>query len=178
MESYYGSDSFRHVEPMLRRSRELLIVSPYIDDYYASMLASDSSKRSVYVISSSIHAGTAKRLGGSRLGDAALAVFVLFAINALMLLLHAFVVLVALASALISMYAVWFALRRKSAVRLKVPKRFVHAKMYIGDGMAVVGSANLTYAGMHRNVEEVRVVTDGKEVEAMRRSFWRLWNSA
>ncbi len=175
--AYYGSGSYRQVEPILHSSGELLIISPYIDDYYASYLASHSSKRRVYVISSSIHYRTAKKLKGSRIGDAALAVFVLAAINALMLQLGIFNVPVAVASLLISVYVVWFALSHRSGVRLKVPKSFVHIKMYVGEGTAAEGSANLTYAGMHKNIEKVHVVTDQDEVEAMRRSFWRLWKS-
>lgn len=174
--SYYGSSSYVHVEPLLRKSGRLLIVSPYIDDYYAYRLARSHSKE-VYVISSSIHADTAKKLMGSRLGDAAFAVFVLAAINTLMLQLSMFSVPVFAVSVLFSAYVVRHALRHRNGVRLKVPKQFVHAKMYIGDGIAVEGSANLTYAGMHRNIERIRVVTEVGEIEAMRKSFWRLWGS-
>lgn len=175
--SHYGSDSYRHVEPILRKSRELLIVSPYIDDYYASYLASRPSRKKTYVISSSIRKSASRRLAAGRGKDAAFAVFVLAAVNALMYQIGAFNALVLFASLLFSVYCVWFALTHRSGISLKVPRNFVHAKMYVGDGVAVEGSANLTYAGMHKNVEEVRVFTDADEVEAMRRSFWSLWNS-
>ena len=63
-------------------------------------------------------------------------------------------------------------------IRLKAPKEFVHAKMYVGDETAIEGSANLTYNGMHKNVEQISVTRNEKKIAELKEQFWKLWNSA
>jgi phosphatidylserine/phosphatidylglycerophosphate/cardiolipin synthase-like enzyme len=52
---------------------------------------------------------------------------------------------------------------------------FIHAKMYVVDEeYAVIGSANLTEAGMYENVESI-VTYDGAEVVQIRKEFEKIW---
>jgi phosphatidylserine/phosphatidylglycerophosphate/cardiolipin synthase-like enzyme len=67
--------------------------------------------------------------------------------------------------------------RHSTAMQLKVIKdKFVHEKLYISNGTAVTGSANLTYSGMHKNIEHVELTRDVKEVSELTRHFEELWN--
>jgi phosphatidylserine/phosphatidylglycerophosphate/cardiolipin synthase-like enzyme len=60
-------------------------------------------------------------------------------------------------------------------ISMVMPKRFVHAKMYISENEAISGSANLTYRGMHRNVEMLEIMHDKESVESMSSTFWKMW---
>ena len=55
-------------------------------------------------------------------------------------------------------------------------KAFVHSKIYIIDGSyAVVGSANLTHAGLWENIETVTIYRDPEEVEEVKKDYLKLW---
>ncbi len=63
-----------------------------------------------------------------------------------------------------------------SNLKVKVAKgKFVHEKVYIGNDIAIVGSANLTYNGMHKNVEHIDVIKDDARIRQLREHFESLW---
>ena len=69
--------------------------------------------------------------------------------------------------------------RRKIAKNITVKttgEDFVHEKLYISDTVAIVGSANLTYAGMHKNVEHIQMVDDKNEITELKEHFNSLWS--
>lgn len=175
--SYYGKSAHKYVDKLLKAEKDLLIVSPYIDDYYADYLARHSSGKTLHIISSSIRGSAAKRLRGSRLGDPFAATFLAASVNWLLFLVGAFNFYFAFASIASGIGLLALALSHKNRIYLKIPKDFVHAKMYVGKSTAVEGSANLTYAGMHQNIENIRLITDPAEVDRLKRQFWTLWNS-
>jgi len=73
-------------------------------------------------------------------------------------------------------YAVWFILPRHRNIAIKiVTDRFVHEKMYISESSAIVGSANLTYSGTHKNVEHIEIIRDNKRIKEMDNHFDGLW---
>ena len=78
----------------------------------------------------------------------------------------------------LAVLSVIYALRDDRSIELRVPKGFVHAKMYIGEKTAIVGSANLTYAGMHQNVEHIDVIRDRGQIADLKKQFFSMWNSA
>ena len=169
---------YRHVERVLSGERNIMIVSPYIDDYYASYLLRHSRGKSIRILSSSIRPEAAKRLKGRRAAPAAafaLAVITLdIALIAAGIVYFAFIAI----SSAVAVIALAISLRRRTGIALRVPKGFVHAKMYIGDNLAVVGSANLTYAGMHGNVEHVEVISDKGRINDLKKQFMGLWDPA
>jgi len=55
---------------------------------------------------------------------------------------------------------------------------FVHEKIYIGSDTAITGSANLTYSGMHRNIEHIEITHDPERIAELGRHFNGLWNEA
>ncbi|MCL5238930.1 MAG: phospholipase D-like domain-containing protein [Candidatus Marsarchaeota archaeon] len=175
--SYYGKRAYKYVDKLLREEKNLLIISPYLDDYYAAYLARLAHGKRLYIISSSIRGSAAKRLRRREAGSPAVATFIAVSVNWLLLLLNSFNPLLAFATISAGFALLAYSLLHRNSIYLKVPKEFVHAKLYVGDKRAVEGSANLTYAGMHKNVESVRLITDKREVEELKRRFWTLWNS-
>lgn len=175
--SYYGNETYKHVEKLLRSESDLLIVSPYIDAYYADYLLKNSRGKNIYVISSSIKREVAKKFAPSMLPTAMRSAFLFASFNALLLLSGYFNTYLALASFGIAAAFAVFSAPAKSRVHLKIPKRFVHAKMYLGNRSAIEGSANLTYVGTHRNIEKINIISNQESIDELRNQFWKMWNS-
>jgi phosphatidylserine/phosphatidylglycerophosphate/cardiolipin synthase-like enzyme len=175
--SYYGKRAYKYVEKLLSGERNLLIISPYIDDYYADYLARHSYGKKMHIISSSIKGSAAKKLRGRGLGNALTATFLSVSVNWILFLLGAFNYYLAFLSMSAGIVLVAYAMTRRNSIYLKIPQEFVHAKMYVGDKSAIEGSANLTFAGMHQNIESVRLTSETHEVERLKRQFWTMWNS-
>ncbi len=176
--SYSGTESYRYVESLVNDSKRVLVISPYIDAHYAKFLARSSKDREIYVISSSLERGPKEILVGRGANAIVLSLIAIALILgfALLFINHIIVGCAVLAVSVISLY---FAMADVggSKVKLKIPAQFVHAKMYIGDGQAVHGSANLTYKGMHRNIEYVELTRDQAQLKDLESQFWKLWHS-
>ena len=176
--SYSGRESYRYVERILRNERNLLIVSPYIDDYYAKYLVGHSRGKRIRILSSSMQPGAARRLRGGGPGLVTKFLIVLASLNLLFYLAGAQVLAFLAVSSFAAVLSFMFSFRKRSNISVRVPKDFVHAKMYLGDGVAAVCSANLTYAGMHRNIEHIDVIRDRKRIGDLKRQFSEMWDSA
>ncbi len=176
---HYGSDSYRHIDRMLDTSRRMHIVSPYLDRYYAERIFRNASRSEFYIISSSMDEG-ARHVLRRRGSLPTLAVYGLFSAA----LLYAFIALgiygyALLAPAIplvIGMAKYRSSSSRSRRIHLKVPDRFVHAKMYVSERQAVMGSANLTYKGMHSNVEAIEVTEEQDKVDKLLDQFWEMWD--
>ena len=169
-----GRSSYSEVERLIMNGRELCIVSPYIDSYYARLLSRNSGGKRVFILSSSIDKEAAKLIGRRF----SLSKFVLFlALMAVELYIGAGLgnYILAMAATLATLGAGILLSWTGSGISLRIPKRFVHAKMYISESRAITGSANLTYRGMHSNVEMIEVIDDRETVERMKRMFWKMW---
>ncbi|MGC8676209.1 MAG: phospholipase D-like domain-containing protein [Candidatus Micrarchaeia archaeon] len=175
----YGDRSYVAVDKLIKESKSLCIISPYIDEYYAKYLVKHAKGKRIRIISSSISRRAEKRLARRSLKR--LAAFLL----AVAMLNYALAgsgiePLVGMASVLCSSAYVLVYLSdatNKMGISLKTPRQFVHAKLYIGDNFAVEGSANLTFAGMHKNIEQTRRIENSEEVQALRNDFERLWRT-
>jgi phosphatidylserine/phosphatidylglycerophosphate/cardiolipin synthase-like enzyme len=176
--SYYGSSSYVHVDKLIKSERNLLIISPYIDDYYARFLLRHSRGKRIYVLSSSIAQTAAKKLNSSSVPGAIALVWISASANLIVLYLGKFSSIFAVAS--ISVAIVYFiaSLFSRRNIRLKTPREFVHAKLYVGDSAAIEGSANLTFSGMHKNIEHISVTRNERKIAELKEQFWKLWNSA
>ncbi|MDE1865924.1 MAG: hypothetical protein KGH94_04790 [Candidatus Micrarchaeota archaeon] len=180
---YSGSDSYRHVEPLLfDRGKELLIISPYIGMRYARKLVGIGRRKRIKIVTSRYsqdvvayirrHSryllyGYAKAVSLLAIGAFVSAYFSFYAIA----------IFAAAGAALISgMGYVMYRLSRNSQIEARISyRRFVHEKAYISDCAAVVGSANLTYSGLHKNVERVEIITDQDRIEGLRTHFFEIW---
>lgn len=178
-ESYTGRDCYKYTEDILRHGKEVMIVSPYIDLYYARFLKSISGNKRIRVISSSIEKDALKELSsGKSLGLSIAAFTVILSSD---YLLHNFGLLypvIIAVSAILIIIAVLPLFLRKSSIVIKRPNSFVHAKMYITEECAVQGSANLTYNGMHRNVEHIEITKEKEKIKALRKEFFKIWDGA
>ncbi len=174
-----GRGSYREVERLLAKGREIYIVSPYIDAYYAALIRRYAHRKRFYIISSSLDAKARRilRSRGSPMGVAIFIVIVIFICWILFVLsLLTFQIAVLAAVVVLARMAV-FRIFSGNRIKLKVPRSFVHAKMYISERMAISGSANLTYKGMHGNVEHMEVAYDPKTILDFKKQFWGMWDS-
>jgi phosphatidylserine/phosphatidylglycerophosphate/cardiolipin synthase-like enzyme len=182
--SYSGDGCYKYIEPLIKNSHgELKIISPFISDGYAKMLINASRKRKVYVITSGSTGiedkKTLKELTENRkrynilpLFYASLAAFVLYSFQEYLYF--------AAACALIAgIIFVTYTLNKKRLSNLKVKvvtNKFIHEKMYITRETAITGSANLTFSGMHRNIEHIDVIKDVSKISEMSKHFDYLWS--
>lgn len=171
---YYGSDTHRYINELIDRKGEILMVSPYVDRYYAELIIKKARGRKIYLISSSIEADVMKMFNtSSRLW--------LLAYIGLSIILLGLLLFIGASGAVLSLFLVPLIIGfikipvRKSEVVLKVPKQFVHVKMYISEGMAITGSANLTYKGTHKNVEQINITYNGVDIGKLKNQFWGMW---
>lgn len=183
--SYSGTESYRYVERLIRDGKDLSIISPYVSLRYAKMLSNHARRHRVRLITSRSptnedalsylgkHAGTYRRWAKASLFLAVLA--------ALGFLLDLYYVYPALAAVSTSLAIVSASKYGKGEARLSfriAGGAFVHEKLYLSKGTAIVGSANLTFNGLHRNVEHIEVITEGNRLETLYRHFNELWRSS
>lgn len=176
--SYTGRSSYKYAERLISEGRDILIVSPYIDSYYAEFLLRNGRKKHIKIISSSVEREARKILGRKRsLGNFFATALLVLPLDYLSFTFSVLSIYVILASLLILSMAFYLCIHRKSDIELKIPREFVHAKIYISDGVAIFGSANLTYKGMHENIEHIEVREKENEVNRLKSEFWKIWNS-
>ncbi|MEM0142603.1 MAG: phospholipase D-like domain-containing protein [Candidatus Parvarchaeum sp.] len=172
---YSGSNSYIYVEKLIKDSKELLIVSPYIDEHYAHFLISNSRGKKIKVISSSLDKKAERILTQGITVRYLIFGLIFFAIANMFeyLMFGINEVFIIGTSLFLIIFLVIFP--KGSKVEFRKPKGFVHAKFYIGDNEVIQGSANLTYNGMHKNVENISIIHDEKDIEKLRKEFYKLW---
>jgi phosphatidylserine/phosphatidylglycerophosphate/cardiolipin synthase-like enzyme len=181
-EQYSGSDSYRFVDRLINsKGSELLVVSPYIDNYYARALLRASRRRRVRIVTSPdaiAHRDSFLRsIRMQRMKGYAEATVYFVLLSAIALYLRFYCIAAPVVALALAAFALMLRSRHSTAIQLKVIRdRFVHEKLYISNGTAVIGSANLTYSGMHKNIEHVEMIRNGQEVDALKRHFEELWS--
>jgi phosphatidylserine/phosphatidylglycerophosphate/cardiolipin synthase-like enzyme len=183
---YSGSASYREVEKLLYgRGRGLSIVSPYLSRYYVRKLAGIARRKRIRLITT---AQTAKeerelvrylgRRGASIWLKALIALLLFIALSALVGFW--FLALMAMqALALDSMLLTISAARRKPNIEVRFVRGvFVHEKLYISEKQAITGSANLTWSGMHKNIEHLEITRNPDRIRALADHFQELWERA
>ncbi|MGC8496020.1 MAG: phospholipase D-like domain-containing protein [Candidatus Micrarchaeia archaeon] len=183
MDSYSGSSSYKYIDRLISKSRkELLVISPYITDYYIKMLIRKRKRAKIITSESSAAKGTI--IGSLDKAYAKnYATWILY-FAALFLILYYIGIFAFATLSLSACIAIAALLTYRyfkgtiSPIKVKVIKGvFVHEKLYIGDNEAIVGSANMTYSGTHRNIEHIEVISDSNEIKKLRRHFYELWDS-
>lgn len=178
VEHYFGRESYRYIDGLIGGKGDVLLVSPYVDIHYADMMLGRKAPGDVYLISSSPQPGAQRRLTKGR-GILPIAAYLMLsiAILAFLLLIRAGYAYLLIALIPLAIGAARLG-PRNGRVHLKSPRSFVHAKMYISDGVAVTGSANLTYSGTHRNVEHISMTHDPADIAELKDQFWKMWKEA
>ncbi|MGC8628903.1 MAG: phospholipase D-like domain-containing protein [Candidatus Micrarchaeia archaeon] len=176
---HYGSNSYVFVERLIKSSKDIRIISPYIDSYYANFIVRNAKGKNIRIISSAISKDAKKKLSKMSFGKFLAFGFLLVLFNYLAEYFAKplqFGVALATLFAFFAYLLVYFTdLSAKKGIAVKVPKEFVHAKLYIGEAEALEGSANLTFSGMHKNIEQLRLVKSEEEIQALKAEFDRLW---
>jgi len=177
---YSGKESYKYVDKLLSNNeRSLRIVSPFISKYYAKRINQIAKKKSIYIITSKATAKNEKELkrlfsSSSVSLSALLYLAVLSSIIAVLGLYTFFTVTILLFGIVLWKYTRGMNTRLHLKV---VSSDFIHEKLYISDTIAITGSANLTYSGMHRNIESINITKNLEEVEILKKHFDRLWQT-
>ncbi|HUY70047.1 MAG TPA: phospholipase D-like domain-containing protein [Candidatus Baltobacteraceae bacterium] len=185
-EQYSGDSSYRFVDKLIMAdSRKLLVVSPYIGNSYAKLLISEARRKKVYVVTSqssleyenSVLKGIPE-IGAMKRYLKPMAYFSVITAFAVYFNLSYFVYpLIAIVLVFVALTYLTYR-KTRSNFLLKVSReKFVHEKLYINDREAIVGSANLTFSGMHKNVEHIQMIRDMKKRDALEDHFKKLWSS-
>ena len=181
--SYSGDSSYKYVDRLIKGdSQEIGIISPYISDYYTKMLLKETGNKRIRVITSQSSLGYR---------DSTLGNFIIKGIKGYLKALLFFLILdaisiylqfnytTAIISAIIAITALLTYLRyrsQKSNLQVKVIRdRFVHEKVYLAENEAIIGSANLTYNGMHKNIEHIEVIKDRDRINGLKSHFEEMW---
>ena len=183
VEHYSGDSSYRYINQLIgNRDRELMVISPYISNHYTRMLLKACGRKRIRIITSEISLGyrgsMLKGLRNRGLGGYMTAILYFAALDAIVIYLRLYYIVGA--TTLLLLISLLLTMRRrrnivKNMMLKTTGEQFVHEKLYISDSMAIVGSANLTYAGMHRNIEHIEVIKDRNEIEELKRHFNSLW---
>ncbi len=186
MRAMSTESSYKSVEKLLfSKGRNLYVISPFVSTYYLKLLKRISSRKNVYLITSesafekSVEISGSKPFGKPRVVHAAIVLAMFLAAYLIEEYVIALVFLDAIAAWCMFFLIGMAGRTRKGRMHVRVVKgNFVHEKVYISDSMAITGSANLTYSGMHKNTERISVIDDKKEIEELRRHFGELWHRA
>lgn len=178
--SYSGKECYHYVEGLIRGAESLLIVSPYIDKYYASFLLKNSKGKKIKIISSSIDSQAKGLLTKGRFPKEVL--FALIWVGVLGTLLYflqfyTYAIYVFVLALLLLLDLALAASKRPTNIEMRIPQEFVHVKMYLARDAAILGSANLTYKGMHANVEHIELIENPERIRELETQFYTLWNS-
>ena len=178
-ESYSGPATYRLVEPILRKGKRIMVVSPYIDSYYAEFILRHSRGKRIRIIASSMDKRALNMLSrGKRsmlpmLYSVCMAFITFLTINSDFYRLWPLPAAALAVSAMLSVRGA-----HGNDIIVRIPKRFTHAKMYINEECAANGSANLTYQGMHMNIEHIELIRNHGQRGELEREFWELWRKA
>ena len=183
---YSGSASYREVEKLLYgRGRGLSIVSPYLSRYYIRKLAAIARRKRVRLITTSRTAREEHELrkylsrGSHSIWLKAFAALFLFIALSLLAGSELIALMAAQVLAVDSMLLVVNAARRKHNIEVRFVKGvFVHEKIYISERQAITGSANLTWSGMHKNIEHLEMTSEPDRIRALSAHFQELWERA
>ncbi len=177
---YSGSSSYKQINKLLRsKSKYIMISTPYIDNYYLKILGRISRKRKVMLVSSKASNKKIKKFMSNKIRKFSVMFFVVYLASLLgiwfmglyLILQNAFVYIPLIFSIVISIVS--------KGTKLKVHiigNEFVHEKLYITEKLAITGSANLTYAGTHKNIEHIEIIEDLEKIRGLRKHFEKLWN--
>lgn len=184
-ESYSGESSYKYVDDLLKNGdQELMIVSPYISNYYTRLLIKLSAKKRIRVVTSDTSLGYKDSLLNDLMGQSingylkGIALF--FFLDLISIYLQFNYTTVALSMIVLILAVLAYRKREKTNSNLQVKvtgKKFVHEKLYIASNMAIVGSANLTYNGMHKNVEHIEIIRGDEKITGLKKHFEELWKS-
>lgn len=155
-----------------------MISTPYIDNYYLTVLGKISKKKKVMLISSKASNKKIRKFMSNKIRKFFIIFFAVYFISLLgmwfinlhFILQNVFVYMPLIFSLIISIIS--------KGTKLKVHiigSEFVHEKLYITENLAITGSANLTYVGTHKNIEHIEIIENLEKIKELRKHFEELW---
>ncbi|MDE1857006.1 MAG: hypothetical protein KGH98_02895 [Candidatus Micrarchaeota archaeon] len=187
-DSHSGKDTYMEIDGLLtNRDPNLNIVSPYIGPYYARMLLGLARRKNVRIITSEPKLESSKRAvayinsRGNRKASLVKWSLYMIVLEAILTLFRMypldFYILPVFILGWLALYA-HYRSGMNLRIRMKVvTKDFIHEKLFISDTKAIVGSANLTYGGTHKNIEHIEVISDPERIRGLADHFESLWSS-
>ena len=183
---YSGDSSYKYVDRLIKeKDGELMVISPYLSGYYVNMLANAAQSRKIRVITSNSSLGYKNsRLKNFAMGGImgyikAIAFFLILDVISVFLDFAYTTAILTLIVLAVVLLAYMRHKRADSNMKVRVIRdRFVHEKLYISDSTAISGSANLTYNGMHKNIEHIEVTRDQAKIKELKAHFESMWKSA
>ncbi len=179
---YSGSDTYKYIDELINdNGSELKIVTPYLGISYARKLLSISKRKRIRLIVSGDQNkkdedAVKLLLNRGRRIDWKLAFFLVIAMVASAFIKVYLATLVFGLLLVLSIYLMYVLNPRGRRISVKISTRkFIHEKMYISDGKAIVGSANLTYSGTHRNVEHIEIIKGSRRIKELNEHFEDIW---
>lgn len=182
--SYSGNESYKHIDELLKKSSYLKIISPYISLFYAKKLTYYSKYKKISIIT--VKPQTKNELIAfkylTKLNN--LMIFIKLLIYSIILeaislafkfYFAALILFVFFSICFLIFYLIYGSIT-SSKISLKISKKFIHEKIYIGNNTAIIGSANLTYNGTHRNIEYIEIIKDKEKIRSLENHFDSLWS--
>lgn len=182
--AYSGNESYKYIDELIKKSHNLKIISPYISLFYAKKIAYYSKHKKISIIT--FKPQTKNELTAFKyltklnnlLKFIKLLIYTILLESAAILLKFysiALILFVFFIIVFILFYLIYGPIT-SSNISIKISKKFIHEKIYIGNDSAIIGSANLTYNGMHKNIEYVEVIKDKNKINSLKDHFNSLWS--
>lgn len=181
---YSGNETYKFIDELLNDDgKSLRIVSPYIGISYARKLLKLAKRKKIYILTSGDDKkkdeDAVKLLLGSS-GKLNLKLLFLFLIAEGMLFYLKFYLYGAIVLALL-VFGLYLETVRKVGIpnlHVKIATtKFIHEKIYISHNKAIVGSANMTWSGTHKNIEHIEIIKDLGRVRELSQHFDKLWGN-
>ncbi len=179
---YSGSDTHKYIDKLISdNARSLKIITPYLGISYARTLVQLSTRKHIYVIvsgdSTKKDEDAVKFIAkkGRHIDRKPIFYGSLVAIGLAIIGVYPLALSIA-ALLVVYIYTAGIYLPKHRNIIVKIATdRFIHEKMYISDTSAIVGSANLTYSGTHKNIEHIEIIKEPKKVKELGDHFDVLW---
>ncbi len=182
--AYSGNESYKHIDDLIKNSHYLKIISPYISLFYAKKLVYYSKHKKILIIT--FKPQTKNELSAfkylTKLNNSLRFIkLLIYAIllESVSLFLKFYYVALILLGFFIIIFLLFYLIYgpiTSSNISIKISKKFIHEKIYIGNDLAIIGSANLTYNGMHKNIEYVEIIKDKNKINSLKDHFNSLWS--
>jgi phosphatidylserine/phosphatidylglycerophosphate/cardiolipin synthase-like enzyme len=179
---YSGSDTHKYIDELINDNAKILkVITPYLGISYARTLVHISTRKRIYLIvsgDSTKKDEEAVRFITKKGRHVDIKPVIYGSIIAIGIALAGVYPLALSIGILLAVYiyraGIYLPKHRNITVKIATNK-FIHEKMYISEGSAIVGSANLTYSGTHKNIEHIEVIKEHKKVKELEEHFDNLW---
>ncbi|MEM3791432.1 MAG: phospholipase D-like domain-containing protein [Candidatus Micrarchaeaceae archaeon] len=170
-----GKGAYKDIETLIRNGKRIFIISPYIDPYYAKFLCSMKGKR-IFIISSNM-SKEAKKIIEGRINKSFVFLSA-FALSVMFFSLYFGYSYILIFASIIFAVSIRKAFSSNKNIEAREPKEFTHAKLYMSEDLAIVGSVNLTFYGTHKNIETWEIIDKKDEIEKLLKKFRKIWKES